>query len=207
MDEALRLSQRHTQGVVVTKIQTQGRGRFNRQWVSDSGNFYGTFFLKYDNPQGALSLNMAYHLFCTLQPFFETGLSIKWPNDLLFEEQKIAGILLEYHAPFLLIGIGVNLKTSPQNITQKTTSLFEAKNIEIDPIDFLKYLEKGLMEALQKPFAEIKDNYSKHMAFMNQSITVSNIEGILEGVNPDGSLVLRNDSGMHTIFTGDVLAF
>lgn len=206
MDEALRLSQRHTQGVVVTKVQTQGRGRFNRTWVSDSGNFYGTFFLKYDAPQGALSLNMAYHLFCTLQPFFETGLSIKWPNDLLFEDQKIAGILLEHHAPLLLIGIGVNLKNSPQNINQKTTSLFEAKNIELDPIDFLKHLEQGFMEALQKPFTEIKNDYSKHMAFINQKITISNLTGILEGINFDGSLILKNELGLHTILTGDVIA-
>lgn len=109
--------------------QTAGRGRRGRDWVSPKGNFYGTACYKFNGtPNDAAKLSFvaavavaralsAYRL--TSQP------TLKWPNDVLLGGRKIAGLLLEAKAGYVLIGIGVNLVSHPHGGNIPATHLLE----------------------------------------------------------------------------------
>jgi BirA family biotin operon repressor/biotin-[acetyl-CoA-carboxylase] ligase len=137
-DEAKRLARGGAkEGTLVWALeQTAGRGRRGRIWQSPRGNLYASLILRPDCPAyraaqlgfvAALAIGNALG---ALLPRLE-GLLYKWPNDVLVNGRKIAGILLESETTaldrlaFLVIGIGVNLKTSPRDTDHAATSVAE----------------------------------------------------------------------------------
>lgn len=146
--------------------QSEGRGRRGRDWVSPKGNFYGTVCYAFDgSPQDAAKFSFvaaiavsnalsAYTL--TVQP------SLKWPNDVLVDGRKIAGLLLETKPGRVLIGIGVNLVSHPDGGNIPATHLLEhidpaALNTEepefTGPEGFLAILSDALDRAIRKHLA------------------------------------------------------
>lgn len=107
--------------LILADTQTNGRGRLNqRTWVSISGNFHGSFIFNMkkfgvlENETSILN-NICMNV---LKDFFETKIKctcvkIKFPNDILIHDKKIAGILIEVVYPYVVIGIGVNTSKSP----------------------------------------------------------------------------------------------
>jgi len=97
--------------------QTQGRGRRGRDWVSPKGNFYGTAVYRFDGePQDAAKLSFvaAIAVANALSAYtLKTAPTLKWPNDVLLDGRKVAGLLLEAKPGRVLIGIGVNLVSRP----------------------------------------------------------------------------------------------
>ena len=95
--------------IVLAKMQTAGRGRCGRTWCSPSGGMYATLMLTAD------TLLAARAAIATKRALRETGLdaSIKWPNDLLVDEKKVAGLLIEVVGDRALIGVGINIDASP----------------------------------------------------------------------------------------------
>ncbi|MCK5828204.1 biotin--[acetyl-CoA-carboxylase] ligase, partial [Candidatus Bipolaricaulota bacterium] len=94
---------------VVADEQTTGQGRFGRSWISPRGGLYATIIL----PSGPLlSLKAGLALVRALR---RAGVSagLKWPNDVLVEDRKIAGVLVEAAEEHSLVGIGLNLISSP----------------------------------------------------------------------------------------------
>ena len=123
-EEARRLGDRGEQGPVwiVAARQTAGRGRRGRAWESPSGNFMGTLYLTpHCGPREAGELSfvaaLAVHdaVSSLLPPPLRPALRLKWPNDLLHERAKLAGILLESsgvagaEVAWVAIGMGINL--------------------------------------------------------------------------------------------------
>ncbi|WP_051617146.1 biotin--[acetyl-CoA-carboxylase] ligase [Desulfonatronovibrio hydrogenovorans] len=99
--------------------QTKGRGRMRREWVSPAGNIYGALMLP--RPQvpemdRILSLIVGYALRQALLGL-GVALSIKWPNDLILDDKKVGGILLEEKKQDIVAGIGLNLRNCPENIS------------------------------------------------------------------------------------------
>lgn len=115
------------------EAQTAGRGRRGREWVSPPGNLYASLLWRPDcAPARAAQLGFvaALALAEALEPLLPPArqLRCKWPNDLLLDGRKLAGILLESEtagmaAEFVVIGVGVNLATSPPNVEFAATSL------------------------------------------------------------------------------------
>ena len=212
MDQARTLIQEgHLSGLVVAYTQTHGHGRFKRPWISHEGNFYGTFFLKRPNIEGSLSLNVAAHIFKKIEPYSAGLLRFKWPNDLLLNGKKVSGILLERLDDFLLVGIGINLKHSPQNIDQPTTCLFEDSSITIDLAGFCDMIKDGFLESLNAPFSHVRDFCMGHMWGLNSPCTVKislteTRQGICKGIDQSGALLLELENGqITTIRAGDLL--
>ena len=114
------------------KTQTKGRGRNKNTWVSDEGNLFTTLLIPI-----SWKLNITPMLSCVIATsvhqsvcFFldnQNPLKIKWPNDILFENSKLSGVLIENQLSgdnkFSIIGIGVNIISSPENLSHKTVSL------------------------------------------------------------------------------------
>ena len=141
-DEALRLSENEDKLIVTSKVQTKGKGRLGRKWESFDGNLFMSILMTWSmSENNALVFIISVALQQTVKKILpQANVKIKWPNDVLVNDKKISGILIEAgEQGKVVIGIGVNIKKSPQgeNIIYPTTSLFE-EGINIDRVDFMK---------------------------------------------------------------------
>jgi len=131
MDEALRLGLGGlNEGVVVAETQTAGRGRDDRRWQSEPGNLLVTLVLRPKLPvayAGALGLEALAALADTVDELYGLGLTLKWPNDLMADGKKVAGLLIEAWGPceaprFYTVGLGLNVHAIPA-VGRPVTSL------------------------------------------------------------------------------------
>jgi len=212
---------------IVAARQTAGRGRRGRAWESPSGNFMGTLYLTPRcGPREAGELSfvaaLAVHEAAAslLSPSLRPELRLKWPNDLLHDRAKLAGILLESsgvagaQVAWVAIGIGVNLATHPEGLEYKATSLAAMGMSGVTPDDALAALDKAFEHWLgvwraQQGFAAIREAWLKRAEGMGGPIVVrlssGVLEGIFEGLAPDGALQLRlADGTLQLVSAGDV---
>ncbi len=116
--------------VIRASQQTAGRGRFDRAWVSPKdGGLYLSFLLRPKNKAETAFLNFVAALAVIDSLPDLPDLKVKWPNDILLRDKKIAGMLLEAGSDrtagsYLIIGIGVNVNTARELLPDTATSLF-----------------------------------------------------------------------------------
>ncbi|HEX7741154.1 MAG TPA: biotin--[acetyl-CoA-carboxylase] ligase, partial [Sphingobium sp.] len=106
--------------------QTGGRGRMGRSWESPGGNLYCSTLVRIraeDPPAHSLALVAANAVHALLAPLCSGQARIKWPNDILVDGAKIAGILLERSGDAIVIGVGVNVTGHPTGLDRPVTSL------------------------------------------------------------------------------------
>ena len=231
--------------VLMAEIQTEGRGRFDRKWISDQPeNIYISFVLKppvilsdqHDDNRNEHQKqpclfplnNIPQYLSVKLCEILETyGISpvIKWPNDVLINGKKIAGILAQTSIrgntfKGLVLGIGVNLnfeKADMEKIDRPATSLNLVLGEKIDRDAFLKKFLNGFFENydnfLNNGFDFIKHDYVKRAYFLGNTVTVntynSEVRGIAKKIADDGSLVIipENCKNELIINMGEILEF
>jgi BirA family transcriptional regulator, biotin operon repressor / biotin---[acetyl-CoA-carboxylase] ligase len=113
--------------VVVAERQTAGRGRRDAVWESPTGNLYLTIVTKVPNQhiagQLAYVASLAVYDVAIAHAGTSAAISCKWPNDLLLHGKKLAGILIEALNEFSVVGIGLNLSTTPSAVADKAISL------------------------------------------------------------------------------------
>ena len=217
--------------VLMAEIQTEGRGRFDRKWISDKPeNIYISFVLKPSIKIGEDSSlnNIPQYLsikLCETLEIYGVNPVIKWPNDVLINNKKIAGILAQTSIrgndfQGLVLGIGVNLnfdKTDMEKIDRPATSLNLVLGKKIDRDEFLKSLLERFFENydefLNTGFDFIKNDYIKKAYFLGNTVTVntykSQIKGIAQKIADDGSLIIIPEySSTETIIKmGEILEF
>lgn len=228
-EEAKRLGEAGEQGPVwiTAERQTAGRGRRGREWVSPSGNFMGTLFLRPQaGPRKAAELSfvaaVAVHdaVDGLLPPALRPGLKLKWPNDLLHDGRKLAGILLESSGiaggelAWLAIGIGINLAQYPDKVEFPATSLAALGIPDVTPMDALERLAAAFDRRLGEwcdvqGFAAIRDAWLARAGGLGETIVVrladESFEGTFVGLAADGALEVRTPSGdLRRISAGDV---
>jgi BirA family biotin operon repressor/biotin-[acetyl-CoA-carboxylase] ligase len=188
-----------------------GRGRQGRQWSSPAGNLYASTLVRLrpgDPPAGSLALVAA----VAVREAVGIG-TIKWPNDLLIDGTKAAGILLERADDAVVAGIGVNVSEAPDVPDRLTTSL-RAAGISLDPAALLQVLAERLATWLARwrepaPGA-VADAWLAWAHPTGTPLSVNlpdgtRIEGRFDGLAPDGALALRLASGERRIIhAGDV---
>ena len=177
--------------VVVAQAQSAGRGRYKRTWVSHHGNLYASFIYKVYERDPKLSYAVAVAIAETLIAF---GLKpqIKWPNDVLIDGKKISGVLIEYARNFVILGIGINIKTCPTVKEYKTTKVNDYTNASVEEI--LSVLMKKLDKWRGVDFAFVRERWTEMAICINQMIRYQGKDAELIGLNEDGALVLRFDS-------------
>ncbi len=228
-EEARRLGEAGEAGPVwiTAEIQTAGRGRRGREWVSPSGNFMGTLFLRPQvNPRKAAELSfvaaLAVHdaVASLMAPDLRPNLKLKWPNDLLHDGRKLAGILLESSGiaggdlAWLAIGMGINLAQHPNNVDYPATSLAALGQSDIMPADALTALASAFEARIRQwrdvqGFAATRVAWLARAAGLGDPITVrladETFTGTFEGLAVDGALEVRLASGMlRSVSAGDV---
>jgi BirA family biotin operon repressor/biotin-[acetyl-CoA-carboxylase] ligase len=214
--------------LVTSSLQTAGRGREKRNWVSPKGKgLYSSFGLNLENSQNLnlLPLIAGISVIETLKKISGIELGLKWPNDILYKNKKISGVLIENIITashiFCITGIGVNLNHTaadfPGELQDKATSLkmitglntsAEQLNPELAALLFqwLEKLETGATEEIiqttNRYSAFLKD---KNISFHHPS-DKKIISGIFKGINHDGGLLLENKQGGTTIYySGEIV--
>ena len=202
--------------VVVAEQQTQGRGRQQRVWQSEPGNLFGSFIVAPQLPIKDFPLYTfaaALAVRTTMQHFLpEQTVQVKWPNDVLVNKKKIAGILIEVENNSLIIGIGVNCVHYPDNALFPATSLKD-NGADIAPKAVLKNLAQCLdqyTQVLEKyGFEPLRTEWFIHAYKKNETITIQQndqtIAGVLTGIDTDGALILRTPNGILRIHSGDLM--
>ena len=119
-------------GMIISEIQSKGRGQYGKKWISYKGNIFLSFFYKLDNL--SISLKQITKLNCLsvrklLSIYYKKKIIYKKPNDLLVDKKKICGILQEtlkkFDKKYLIVGIGINLIKNPYIKNYPTTNLYE----------------------------------------------------------------------------------
>ena len=151
-DEAIKIikSKKNKQGIIISNLQTKGKGTMGKKWVSQRGNFFASIFfeLKQNMPKfNEFSLINPLIIKNILNEYSKFEVKIKWPNDLLIKSRKVCGILQELikfdKKNFLIIGIGINTLKSPNNKKFKSISLLECSDKVINNYQILKNLKKN----------------------------------------------------------------
>jgi len=175
--------------VIVATAQTAGRGRYRRKWVSHTGNLYASFIYKISERNPQLSYAMAVAVAETL---IEFGINpkIKWPNDILIDGKKISGILIEYCQNFVIIGIGINIKTCPTVPEHQTTKVNNYASVTVD--DILNVLIKKVDKLRNVDFESIRNRWTELALGINKKIHYRGQEMEFIGLNANGALILRH---------------
>ena len=156
--------------LITTEKQTNGRGRIGKKWISLKGNLFITLFFEFDQKKinfKQFAVLNAFLLKKVISKIILKKIKIKWPNDLLFNKQKFCGILQEvikfHNFDYLIVGIGLNTNTVPQNKSFKSTCLKNILNKKIDNQKILKKIviayEKFLGEKNKLSFSDLKMKY------------------------------------------------
>lgn len=177
--------------VIMAEAQSAGRGRYRRTWVSHHGNLYVSFIFNADERDPRLSYVVAVAVAETLTTF---GIhpKIKWPNDILIDGKKVCGILIEYAGQFVIVGIGINIKTNPTVPNYKTTKLDNYATIEKS--DLLNKLMKNLDKWRRMDFPLVRARWMDLATGLNKNVKYRGDQVELIGINETGALVLRNGS-------------
>ena len=208
---------------ITASKQTAGRGRRGRDWESPGGNLAATLFFTTERPPAEIAqlsfiaaLAVA-DLACNFVP--PALVTVKWPNDVMIDGSKTAGILVESSAPVLgkswvAVGIGVNLAHAPSTTLYPATAF--ASHMRAPPpmpLDALEVLsdayERWLAIWEKNGFPPIAEAWTTRAHGLGQPCTANlpneSIDGIAEGLDPDGAFRLRVAPGKtRRIFAGDV---
>ncbi|MDJ0626957.1 MAG: biotin--[acetyl-CoA-carboxylase] ligase [Rhodobacter sp.] len=212
---------------IFARHQTAARGRRGRIWVNPAGNFSATLVLRPAEPPETVALRSFVAALALYDAIARvTGrpglLSLKWPNDVLVNGGKVAGILLESSGQgrvirHLAIGIGVNLARAPDAgaVEQGATppvSLAEEAGLQIGPEEFLAELAAAYAGWETRfstyGFAPLREAWLDRAARLGQVITArtgaEEIAGVFETVDKSGALVLNTANGRRAIPAADV---
>lgn len=207
--------------------QTDARGRRGRAWVNPQGNFSATYVMRPTEPPAQVALRSFVAALALLDAFTgatgrSDGFALKWPNDVLLNGGKVAGILLESSGSagqvgHLAIGIGVNLAAAPEINEVETgalrpVSLAAETGARVAPQDFLDVLApayaKWEQQFITYGFEPIRTAWLARAAKIGAPVTArtgnEDISGTFETMDEAGNLVLSTANGHRAIPAADV---
>jgi BirA family transcriptional regulator, biotin operon repressor / biotin---[acetyl-CoA-carboxylase] ligase len=198
--------------VVIADCQTGGKGRSGRVWHSAPGTgIYLSMSIQPNfSPEQLPTVTLMAGLATAIavNEFTPNPAKLKWPNDLLLNEKKIAGVLCEYHAskvPTVIIGIGINVNHTqfPAEINDIATSLKLETGLETNRTTLIRQLLKQLdfqySELKNNKVQALIDNWTLHSDLFGKSININKGDQSITGkairLDPLGRLVILNKSG------------
>lgn len=212
--------------VIWAKEQTQGRGRGDRQWESLPGNLFVTVLLR---PGCALSVIpqlsfvaalAAHHTIEDVLPE-DAEIALKWPNDVLVNDKKVAGILLEsFSVPgdderWVAVGLGMNIESLPTDVRFPATSLI-AEGVEIVSAKIIlsRYVHcfvENYNLWSRRGFSTIRRQWTQAAWALKEQVRISlpneEIQGEFKGLDTDGGLILQLSAKEKcTLHAGDMFA-
>lgn len=191
--------------------QHAGKGRQGRSWQSNAGNLYASTLVRIgqgDPPAPTLALVAAVALHEVIA-IYAPAAQIKWPNDLIFLNAKLAGILLEREGDAVVIGFGVNLAACPEGLERPVTSLADLAGMAPAPAAFAEILAESFARWLGRwrgeGLAPVRRAWLAAAHPPGTALSTGEGQGLFDGIDENGALRLRlADGTMRTIHAGDV---
>ncbi|MCM8782780.1 MAG: biotin--[acetyl-CoA-carboxylase] ligase [Candidatus Omnitrophica bacterium] len=208
--------------LVVAERQTRGRGRLGRKWFSPKyKGIYLSLILRPKIPPqkaGCLTLLAAVSTVEAVKKVTDLDIQIKWPNDLILSYKKVGGILTEINAEtdethFMVIGIGINVNNEKKDLISGATSLKQERKEEVNRIlllqELLWQIEKNYLLFHKEGAHPIIEKWRLLSITLGKRVKVYFQKNYLEGeavdIDSDGSLILKNNSGLiQKVICGDV---
>lgn len=215
------------EGVVVfAESQTKGRGRLGRAWASPGrkGLWFSVLLRPALRPQETTQLTVAAATALRRAILSETGLrpEIKWPNDLLLGNRKVAGILTELTAELdrikhVILGVGVDVNLSAVDFPPELRKLATSLKIESGravsradlAVEILRELDRDYGRVGTGDFASVADEWEANCTTLGRQVMIQTgdrrIRGRAESLSEDGALLLRTEHGhLERVMAGDV---
>ena len=200
--------------IILADMQTGGKARQGRTWVSPVGNLYTSILLTPsvhdDAPPVKAYAQLAFMaglaVIKGLESLGVVGVQLKWPNDGLINGQKLFGILVECVDDAVVVGIGVNVNSSPDGVGQATTSLKALRGSELDVAEVFHEILKSFWQVYRQWIAEGFDTIRSECLIralgLNTEMTFGDKTGVFTGISDDGALLLATTDGtVHAIVT------
>jgi len=198
--------------LVVADAQTAGQGRHGHSWHSEPGNGIYCSLVLVNTPLLTLALGLA-----TAEAIASTtGLAcdLRWPNDVLVGDKKVAGILAQLSGGSAIGGIGINLNHSafPPELADQATSLYLQSGRNFAQIEILKALIPAVDRFTRLQPQDILRLFARASSYVSGRRVVvdqpgGSVEGVTVGMDPSGYLVVHRDDGTDTlILAGGVRA-
>jgi BirA family biotin operon repressor/biotin-[acetyl-CoA-carboxylase] ligase len=203
--------------VAVAAEQTAGRGRLGRTWIAPPGSslLMSVLLRPASLPMDRLHLTTAavsmaaadaVALVADVRP------TLKWPNDLLIGDRKLAGVLTEVDGDAVVVGIGVNCtwpEDLPPEIADVAIAASHAAGRPVHTEDVLGSLLENLDARLAAGWDEVAREYKTRCETIGRDVRVEltdrSFTGVATGVDDDGALIVQTDSGARRVIAGDVI--
>ena len=196
--------------------QTSGRGRFSRSWESQKGKDLTFSFVVHPvhsrtiasaTARAGIAVRRAISAVTGIKP------RIKWPNDLLWQEKKLCGILVEHTTvkgkDILIIGIGINLNSENINLEIPAVSIKEITGKEFDPDLLLERIVNEYEAIADEPFSQqLISEWNAACGDIGKEVSFSDGKalstGVLSGIDRDGEIVILMKDGSEVHYTGEL---
>ena len=200
---------------VTADEQTRGRGRQGRNWHTPAGSAIALSIILHPRPEALPQLTMAGALAVAdvAEAVGAEQVSLKWPNDVLAGQRKLAGVLSEAlwqgsALPGAVLGMGINVRVDfrGSGLQGRATSLEEECGRRLDRAHLLKMLLERVEHWLgQEGDGRLYTAWRSRLLLPETPVVIQGLAGVPAAVRPDGSLLLRDAAGqMHTLYSGDM---
>ncbi|MCY4644142.1 MAG: biotin--[acetyl-CoA-carboxylase] ligase [Bacteriovoracales bacterium] len=211
-----RISKRHDEQILIsTERQSLGRGRRGNQWIFYPGSLAFSFTLEAPSPIQLASLEIGL-LFCR---YVDEKIKLKWPNDLMFEGKKCGGILCQLAGDRVIVGMGLNIFQETARISSKNDNSgfgpgwlpWKEEGLQKNwPLRFYRFVLKSRLHS-----SSILAEFPQYCDHMGRSVSIHSgenekgegvIEGIFQGIGPNGEGVIASDPGKepHRVLSGSL---
>ncbi len=213
--------------IVIAEKQTSGRGRLDRKWTSPKGGIWFSLIIhpKFDVSSSTLiPILSAVALSKSIKKILGVETEVKWPNDIILNGKKVAGILVDAsvqanNIDYLILGIGINFDIDTKKLEKrlsKTPNFYGVNSLrgnnktppKILLKEFLFQFEKNLSSLDKGEKAKIVKEWTKKAAGIGRKITINTssgkISGISQGIDTDGALKIKTKKKIERVLVGDV---
>ncbi|MEL9940169.1 MAG: biotin--[acetyl-CoA-carboxylase] ligase [Ignisphaera sp.] len=208
--------------VVIAEELRRGRGRMGRQWIASRGGLWLSIILKPKHLRNMhlLSLASSVAVAKAIKSLLGIEARVKWPNDVLVDEKKVAGILIEGvleadQIRYIVLGVGVNVNNDlPSHLLDTATTLKSVVGSDIPRIPLLINIIKNIdivyAKLRQGEGKEVLDEWRRLSSTIGRRVKVitfsQEIEGIAEDIEDDGALRIRTkENSISRVYVGDVI--
>lgn len=201
--------------VCVATTQTQGRGRLGRAWKDSKGSALFSILIKdYVSDATFIPLVCGYAIIKVLKKYIN-NLKVKWPNDIICNSKKLAGILVESvvtnKIEAIIIGIGININNSSfsEEIKDIATSMVNETNTEYDINLIINDITQLIITTLSNLNKATIIEYLNNVLWIKDKVVSFTYKGISSTgkvikINEDGSLKITTETGEFDVFSGEV---
>ena len=205
----------HNHTVCIAENQTQGRGRLGRAWQDSKGSALFSILIKdYVSDATFIPLVCGYAIIEVLKKHIN-NLEVKWPNDIICNSKKLAGILVESvvtnKIEAIIIGIGININNSSfsEEIKDIATSMVNETNTEYDINLIINDITKLIITTLSNLNKATIIEYLNNVLWIKDKVVSFTYKGISSTgkvikINEDGSLKITTETGEFDVFSGEV---